>query len=99
MADLALNDVILEPVMDTEECPETLLEVKDSEVPFERFITKEEQAKIDEQKKKDEGKTDSVIMNRSNKVRHLRAWQKFKERVSHELSYRCVLMSGHSRER
>ena len=56
LTDLGLNDVILEPVMDPEECPETLLDVKDSEVPFERFITKEEQLKIDEEKKKDEGK-------------------------------------------
>jgi hypothetical protein len=56
LADLSLNDVILQPVVDTEECPETLLDVKDSEVPFERFITKEEQIKIDEEKKREEGK-------------------------------------------
>ena len=55
LGDLGLDDVILEPVMDTDERPETLLDVKDSEVPFERFITKEEQAKIEEEKKKDEG--------------------------------------------
>ncbi|CAB3997164.1 cilia- and flagella-associated 43-like [Paramuricea clavata] len=54
LADLGLDDVILEPVMDTEEFPETLLDVKDSEVPFERFITKDEQIKIDEEKKREE---------------------------------------------
>ena len=57
LADLGLDDVILEPVMDTEEFPETLLDVKDSEVPFERFITKDVQIKIDEEKKREEGKT------------------------------------------
>ena len=55
LTDLNLNDVILEPVMDPEECPETLLDVKDSEVPFERFITKEEQIKIDEERQREEG--------------------------------------------
>jgi hypothetical protein len=57
LADLGLDDVILEPVMDTEEFPETLLDVKNSEVPFERFITKDVQLKIDEEKKREEGKT------------------------------------------
>jgi hypothetical protein len=57
LTDLSLNDVILEPVIDTVERPESLLDVKYSEVPFERFITKEEQVKIDEEKKREEGKT------------------------------------------
>ena len=55
LTDLNLNDDILQPVMDPEECPETLLDVKDSEVPFDRFITKEEQIKIEEEKQREEG--------------------------------------------
>ena len=54
LTDLGLDDVILEPVIDAVERPESLLEVKDSEVTFERFITKEEQIKIDEENKRDE---------------------------------------------
>ena len=53
--DLELSDDVLEPVLSVEECPERLLEVEDDEVPFERFITEEEQTKIDEEKKRDEG--------------------------------------------
>lgn len=56
LSDLDLNDDIFEPEMSVEECPEKLLEVKDHEVPFERFITEEEQARLEEEKKRDEGK-------------------------------------------
>lgn len=38
-----------------DEKPELLFEVKDDEVPFEKYISAEEQAKLDEQAKLEEG--------------------------------------------
>lgn len=53
--DLSLNEFVFEPVMDNEECPETLLYVKDEEVPFERYVTEEEKVRIEQENKKNEG--------------------------------------------
>lgn len=41
--------------MSVDEKPELLFEVKDDEVPFEKYISAEEQAKLDEQAKLEEG--------------------------------------------
>ena len=41
--------------MSVDEKPELLLEVKDEEVPFEKYISPEEQARLEEQAKIEEG--------------------------------------------
>ena len=57
LSDLDLSDDdIFEPGISVEECLEQLLEVKDKEVPFDRFITKEEQEKLEEEKIREEGR-------------------------------------------
>ena len=53
--DLELNEKVFQPEMTVDEKPEMLLEVKDDEVPFEKFITAEEQARLDELEKLEEG--------------------------------------------
>ena len=46
--DLDLKENVFEPEMTDEEQPERLLVVKDDEVPFEKFISPEERARLDE---------------------------------------------------
>ena len=41
--------------MSVDEKPELLLEVKDDEVPFEKYISPDEQARLEEQARIDEG--------------------------------------------
>ena len=53
--DLELNEKVFQPEMTVDEKPEMLLEVKDEEVPFEKFITAEEQARLEELEKLEEG--------------------------------------------
>ena len=55
LGDLELVEKVFTPVMSVDEKPELLLEVKDDEVPFEKYISPEEQAKLEEQARIDEG--------------------------------------------
>ena len=55
LGDLELNEKVFEPAMSVDEKPELLLEVKDNEVPFEKYISPEEQIRLDEQAKIEEG--------------------------------------------
>lgn len=55
LQDLDLDDKVFEPEMSVDEKPELLLEVRDDEVPFEKFVSAEEQARLDEAKRLEEG--------------------------------------------
>ena len=55
LGDLDLDEKVFEPSMSVDEKPELLLEVKDEEVPFEKYISPEEQARLEEQAKIEEG--------------------------------------------
>ena len=55
LGDLELSEKVFEPSLSVDEKPELLFEVKDDEVPFEKYISAEEQAKLDEQAKLEEG--------------------------------------------
>ena len=52
--DLKLDEVIVEPSLDTDEDPEKLLTVEDSEIKVEKYISPEQQAKLDELAKEEE---------------------------------------------
>lgn len=52
---MELDEKVFEPAMSVNEKPELLLEVKDGEVPFEKYISPEEQARLEEQAKIEEG--------------------------------------------
>jgi len=54
LGDLDLDEKVFEPSMSVDEKPELLLEVKDEEVPFEKYISPEEQARLEEQAKIEE---------------------------------------------
>lgn len=54
LGDLELSEKVFEPSLSVDEKPELLFEVKDNEVPFEKYISAEEQAKLDEQAKLEE---------------------------------------------
>ncbi|XP_041476459.1 cilia- and flagella-associated protein 43-like isoform X2 [Lytechinus variegatus] len=54
--DLASSEEIWQPVMDADEKPEKLLTVEDSEVTGEKFISAEQQAKMDEEARLEEEK-------------------------------------------
>ncbi|XP_015758446.1 PREDICTED: cilia- and flagella-associated protein 43-like [Acropora digitifera] len=54
LGDLELSEKVFEPSLSVDEKPELLFEVKDDEVPFEKYISAEEQAKLDEQAKLEE---------------------------------------------
>ena len=53
--DLELKENVFKPEMTDEEKPERLLVVRDEEVPFEKFISPEEQARLDELARIEEG--------------------------------------------
>ena len=55
MGDLEIDEKVFEPEMSVDEKPELLLEVKDGEVPFEKYISEEEKLKLEEQAKIEEG--------------------------------------------
>lgn len=55
LGDLELDENVFEPTMSVDEKPELLLEVKDDEVPFEKYISPEEQVRLEEQARIDEG--------------------------------------------
>ena len=55
LVDLEIDEKVFEPEMSVDEKPELLLEVKDGEVPFEKYISEEEKLKLEEQAKIEEG--------------------------------------------
>lgn len=55
LGDLEIDEKVFEPEMSVDEKPELLLEVKDGEVPFEKYISEEEKLKLEEQAKIEEG--------------------------------------------
>ena len=55
LGDLELVEKVFEPTMSVDEKPELLFEVKDDEVPFERYISEEERARLEEQARIEEG--------------------------------------------
>lgn len=55
LGDLEIYEKVFEPEMSVDEKPELLLEVKDGEVPFEKYISEEEKLKLEEQAKIEEG--------------------------------------------
>lgn len=52
--DLKLDEVIVEPLLDADENPEKLLTVEDSEIKVEKYISPEQQVKLDELAKEEE---------------------------------------------
>lgn len=55
LGDLEIDEKVFEPGMSVDEKPELLLEVKDGDVPFEKYISEEEKLKLEEQAKIEEG--------------------------------------------
>lgn len=55
LGDLEIDEKVFEPEMSVDEKPELLLEVKDGEVSFEKYISEEEKLKLEEQAKIEEG--------------------------------------------
>lgn len=55
LGDLEIYEKVFEPEMSVDEKPELLLEVKDGEVLFEKYISEEEKLKLEEQAKIEEG--------------------------------------------
>ena len=55
LGDLEIDEKVFEPEMSVDEKPELLLEVKNGEVPFEKYISEEEKLKLEEQAKIEEG--------------------------------------------
>lgn len=55
LGDLEIDEKVFEPEMSVDEKPELLLEVKDGEVPFEKYISEDEKLKLEEQAKIEEG--------------------------------------------
>ena len=55
LGDLEIDEKVFEPEMSVDEKPELLLEVKDGEVPFEKYISEEEKLKLEEQAKIEDG--------------------------------------------
>ncbi|PFX29198.1 cilia- and flagella-associated protein 43-like [Stylophora pistillata] len=54
LGDLEIHETVFEPEMSVDEKPELLLEVKNSEVPFEKYISDEEKVRLEEQAKIEE---------------------------------------------
>ena len=55
LGDLEIDENVFEPVMSVDEKPELLLEVKNDEVPFEKYISPEEKLRLEEQARIEEG--------------------------------------------
>lgn len=55
LGDLEIDENVFEPEMSVDEKPELLLEVKDGEVPFEKYLSPEEKLRLEEQAKIEEG--------------------------------------------
>jgi len=55
LGDLEIDENVFEPEMSIDEKPELLLEVKNDEVPFEKYISPEEKLRLDELAKIEEG--------------------------------------------
>lgn len=54
LGDLELHEKVFEPSVSVDEKPELLFQVNDDEVPFEKYISPEEQTRLEEQAKIDE---------------------------------------------
>ncbi|KAJ3299843.1 Cilia- and flagella-associated protein 43 [Borealophlyctis nickersoniae] len=54
MAELQIQETIFHPELDDDEVPERIIEVQDSEVKVERFITPEEQKRLEEKARQEE---------------------------------------------
>ena len=52
--DLKLNEEIIEPKLDSDEQPETLLTVSDGEIEVEKYISPEEKLRLEEAAKEEE---------------------------------------------
>ena len=55
MKDLEITDELFDPKWTSDEKPEVLLTIKDDEITVEKYVSEEEQVKLDELAKKDEG--------------------------------------------
>ena len=55
LGDLEIDENVFEPEMSVDEKPELLLEVKNDEVPFEKYISPEEKLRLEELAKIEEG--------------------------------------------
>ena len=55
LGDLEIDEKVFEPEMNVDEKPELLLEVKNDEVPFEKYISPEEKLRLEEQARIEEG--------------------------------------------
>lgn len=55
LGDLEIDENVFEPEMSVDEKPELLLEVKNDEVPFEKYISPEEKLRLEEQARIEEG--------------------------------------------
>ena len=55
LGDLEIDENVFEPEMSVDEKPELLLEVKNDEVPFEKYISPEEKLRLEEQTRIEEG--------------------------------------------
>ena len=55
LGDLEIDENVFEPEMSVDEKPELLLEVKNDEVPFEKYISPEEKLRVEEQARIEEG--------------------------------------------
>lgn len=55
LGDLEIDENVFEPDMSVDEKPELLLEVKNDEVPFDKYISPEDKLRLDEQAKIEEG--------------------------------------------
>ena len=55
LGDLEIDENVFEPDMSVDEKPELLLEVKNDEVPFDKYISPEDKLRLDEQAKVEEG--------------------------------------------
>ena len=55
LGDLEIDENVFEPEMSVDEKPELLLEVKNDEVTFEKYISPEEKLRLEEQARIEEG--------------------------------------------
>ena len=64
--DLGMDEAVLDPHWTVDEKPARLLEVKDEEIRVEKYISEEEQEKIDALAKDDEGRLVVICINMNN---------------------------------
>ena len=61
MKDLGINDEVFEPSWTSDENPEMLLDVNDDEIKVEKYVSEEEQVKLEELAKVEEGNISQYI--------------------------------------